>query len=517
MQSIENIKKLGLKENRLFLVLVIWLLIGDIVIQFSPIIGIIIFLPFLTFLLFLYFFTLVLKKDLRGYPIWKAVVYFIISLPIMVILALILVILFLASIISYIFFTSWFILFGAYLVSKRLDENMHKSKVKTLSRGIEYFGGILLAFFLLGGFLGGTVILGMYIDFKANIFFLFVFIIVTVIILILLIVSTGYFFRKTFNAWLGPFLIVVALYTFFLALKIFLGLSSSGGSSSVYIQIALLVFDIGIIVYSISTILGSQAELLADKLKYFTISNILVWLIFSKAAYEFAVNFPYKDILGLPIPYIDYIVGIGSNLTLIRNIAVMGFFVLLLLFLGIYEIIKYGIDEKKKKEMVDVMESELSPELLKSKAFKELLRKEDFDQLNQLVTPEILDKLANIEKTYEFKRISLNKMLLRTMRADLLKEAVDKAVEEKADIEKPEEEQDKKKKKKKKKKEKDEVIEKIEVEIIKETDESIETEKPEETIKTEETKETEESSEIEQSDEVEEYKKKKKKGKKKEK
>lgn len=358
---IKNLHKLGEKENRLFLILVFWLIIGITIIQvgnmlidlYIVFIGILVLLPSLAFLFFLYLFTIISKKDIREFALWKVFILFIVTLPGLVFLALILAALFVFSIISYIFLTSWFILYGCYLIAKNLDERLHKRKYKAVTRSVSYFGGTLLALGLLVGVTTGTFILRTYVDISSDPILLINSLIVGVIILIFFIVGLIYLIRGIFPAFLGIFFILVVIYTFFLVFKVFLGLSGSGGSSSSTTQILLLVFDIFIIVYSVGTMLGSQAELLSDKLKYFSVDNILVFLIFSKTAYEFAANFPYNVLLGLQIPYIEYVVAVGSDLNLWKNIAVLAFFMLLLLIIGSYEIRKYAKLEKQKKKDID--------------------------------------------------------------------------------------------------------------------------------------------------------------------
>ncbi|MFX1494406.1 MAG: hypothetical protein ACFFBZ_09015, partial [Promethearchaeota archaeon] len=80
MEFIDNLKKLGLKENRKYLILVIWLLIditliqipiqikiqiGAIEVELWDLIGVVIFLPFLTFLMFLFLLSMFFKKDIK--------------------------------------------------------------------------------------------------------------------------------------------------------------------------------------------------------------------------------------------------------------------------------------------------------------------------------------------------------------------------------------------------------------------------------------------------------------------
>jgi len=363
MIIIDNLKLLGIKKNRLYLILVVWLLLGDIVITFSPIAGILIFLPFLAFVIYLFILALITKKDVREYSAMKLILLLILLVPIMVVMAIVLVILFAFSIISYVFMTSWFILYAIILTSKKVDNKLHELPLKPVTRSIEFFGGILVAGILLFLFYLAPTLDVQKIIFKTEVPALlnYVYIVVGVVLAGLAITCFVFIFKKSFNAWFGIFCIVAAIYTFFLALKIFLGLSDSGSTSETSFQmnIALLAIDLFILVYAISTLLGSQAELLAKQLKYFGIDTVFIWLLFSKASYEFVVNFPYKSLIdffnqGIASPFtffldiVDYLN--ADFISYLKNIAVLIFFLILLILLGFWEIRKYNRTMKKKKE-----------------------------------------------------------------------------------------------------------------------------------------------------------------------
>jgi hypothetical protein len=123
-------------------------------------------------------------------------------------------------------------------------------------------------------------------------------------------------------------------------------------------EIALLAADLFILVYAVSTLLGSKAEVLAKQLKYFGIDTIFIWLLFSKASYEFVVNFPYEELLSLFnlgenslfAPVLGIIDLLNADfINLLKNISVLAFFLLLLILLGFWEIRKYNRAEKKSK------------------------------------------------------------------------------------------------------------------------------------------------------------------------
>ena len=100
--------------------------------------------------------------------------------------------------------------------------------------------------------------------------------------------------------------------------------------------------------------MGSQAELLSKKLriKRIGVDSVLIWLVFSKVAYEFIHNYPFTIFSGFA--YID-ILGILDEdiINLSKNIGVLFFFIILLVTLGFYQIKKYNLNERKFKDKVD--------------------------------------------------------------------------------------------------------------------------------------------------------------------
>ncbi|MFW9946825.1 MAG: hypothetical protein ACFFDX_08355 [Candidatus Odinarchaeota archaeon] len=381
MEFIDNLKKLGLKENRKYLILVIWLLIditliqipiqikiqiGAIEVELWDLIGVVIFLPFLTFLMFLFLLSMFFKKDIKEVSSWKIIIIFLVTLPLMFFISVILVAIFAFSVFSYIFFSSWFILYGAYLISRNVDERLKRHNFRKITRSLTFFGGVIFSLFLLViMFVPALGILDIIYTFipelstypiiilGVRIFFIIVGLIIAAFAFLTLVGLT----RKSFNAWIGIFAILVVIYTYFLVVKVFIAVQSvgGGGSSTLITQILMIIIDIFIILYSISTLMGSQAELLSkrvfQKSTRISLDTILLWLVFSKVAYEFVHYFPYDWLQGLP--YIDFMAILNeSTVNLLRNIGIIIFFVGVLVILGLYEIRKYNINEKKF--MVDI-------------------------------------------------------------------------------------------------------------------------------------------------------------------
>ncbi|MFX0148442.1 MAG: hypothetical protein ACFE8E_11945 [Candidatus Hodarchaeota archaeon] len=374
MEFIDNLKKLGLKENRKYLILVIWLLIdiiliqipvqitiqiGSIQVELWDLIGVVLFLPFLTFLLFLYLLSLFYKKDIKEVPSWKVVLIFILTLPLMFGIAVILVALFAFAIFSYFFFSSWFILYGAYLIAKNVDNRLKRHNNRKITRSLTFSGGVIFSLFLLVIFfvpaLGILDIIYTFIPELAlysglNLGVRILFIIVGVTIIGFAFLCLVFLSRKIFNAWIGIFSVLVVIYTYYLVAKLFIAVNSvgTGGSSPIFTQIVMIILDVLIILYSISTLMGSQAELLSKRLKpkRFGLDTVLMWLVFSKVAYEFIHYFPYDWLRGFP--YIDFIAILNENIiNILRNVFVIIFFISILVFLGLYEIKKYNNNERK--------------------------------------------------------------------------------------------------------------------------------------------------------------------------
>ncbi|MFX0076850.1 MAG: hypothetical protein ACFE96_15505 [Candidatus Hermodarchaeota archaeon] len=374
MDTIENLKKLGLKENRKYLILVIWLLVNITIIQLPfgitiqvfgvemdllDLLGVVTYVPFLTFLVFTFLYSLVAKKDVKEIASWKVLLTFFLTLPLMFFLIPIMVGIFLFSIFSYIFFTSWFILYGGYLSSKRLDDNLKRRVHSSFYRIVQFFGGSTLAVVLLVGYLLGSQTIGDLVGLTLTQAVYdtlnYVVIFIGIVILLFIIVGIVFMFKKIFNAWLGMFSLMVVIYTFYLIVKIFLALRSTGGEdTSVITQVIMLVLDLLILLYSVSTLMGSQAELLSKKIgiKRIGVDSVLIWLVFSKVAYEFVHNYPFT--LFSEFAYIDYIDILDEAIiNLSKNIGVLFFFLILLVALGFYQIRKYNLNERKFKDKVD--------------------------------------------------------------------------------------------------------------------------------------------------------------------
>lgn len=315
------------KKNRIFFWIVIWLLIGVFLSAFFLNWGIIVLTVLIGLcatLFVLSIFTLNLRK--MSYVIF----FILIIITILLSLTLIIfnkIILFMsyAAVISYVLITAIFSLYGCYSGGKKIDEYIYKkfpSPINHIIRLIEFLGGIflgLLIVYLTFIFTGGQLVL---------ITWIFAFTIVGLAAFgIFLLLITG-----KFNAWLGTFSIYGGLYFCYLVVVFLFGISLYQGlGTNPILTWVFIVADILILLYVIERLMGERAELLSKKLKSIKAETILMWLIFSKAAYELAII-------------------LDPNWTSFRNQWVLYIFVTLVGLVGIYGLIKYKKYRKRTRK-----------------------------------------------------------------------------------------------------------------------------------------------------------------------
>jgi len=146
-----------------------------------------------------------------------------------------------------------------------------------------------------------------------------------------------------FNAWLGLFVLFSSLYGAVLMVNAFLGGEVSNVSpilDNPITYIILFIFDVFLILYTISCLIGSKAEIILD-LKIFKPikpDGILIFLILCKVAYEFGTYYLADNEV------------IGVNAVLLKNVAVFFLFLPLFLIMGLAGILQYGKIKKERKD-----------------------------------------------------------------------------------------------------------------------------------------------------------------------
>jgi len=354
-------------------------------------------------------------------------------------ISILLIILFAISIITYFFFTSWFIIYACYLVGKEIDTKLHKiPKTRPFLRTLIFFGGLAVSLILLYLFIIAPSLLDLSVLTETSIVFPWylngVYILIGGILVGLAILCIVYKFKKSFPGWFGTFAILVSIYTLFLVMKIYLGIvdTKENNIAPILAYIVMIIPDMFIIFYSLSTLMGSQAESLSKSFKRFGLDTVIIWLILSKVTYEFIHYFPYEVFEQVNIPWIYVLSSLDNDaINLVKNIAVLAFFILLLLVISMYEIRKYAREEHKKKEIIDLVTQELTvtnPDLLETKEIHNILYAQgDFNKMEEYVSPDVFEKIYEIEHTYESKRLKIEKRFLNILE-DKPKKANDDAI-----------------------------------------------------------------------------------------
>ena len=278
-----GLKKLFQKRYRIFLIIVIWLLIGIIVAAFRFGLGLFILTPLIPLCIVLCAVSIFI--DLRDMHLLMFIIVIIITAFLIffffIFSGVIIPLLFEISIISYIIITAIFTLYAVYEGSRNLDEFIYTrfpSPTHHIMRIVEFVGGIAL---------GLLIIWGIYTLTGSQLYLMTWIVIITILVLAgiaVLLILTG-----RFNAWLGTFSFYAGLYFAFLVVAFLIGpdLLERGGAYPTLIVYLFIIFDILILIYVVGVLVGERAEIISKKIKIGA-DTILMWLIFSKASYELA-------------------------------------------------------------------------------------------------------------------------------------------------------------------------------------------------------------------------------------
>lgn len=265
--------------------------------------------------------------------------YLILAIPVIIVFAVLAVyvflILFVLSILSYVFITSLFTMTGCYHKGVEWDDKLATwpKPFSTGARFGEYIGGVLFAGLIIL-ISAATGAIWAFASEEIQDLMGIIPLIIGLSILGLAIFGGIWILMGRLNAWLGTFSLWVSIYTFYLMFKAFYSLSSTGVGGTEYpleIQIALYVFDLILILSTIGS-LFKKADKISDLLKIIKADAIIIWLIFAKAAYEFADTLEGLDV---------------SN---IKAVGVFILFVPLFVLIGLRGIFKYGGVKKRRKE-----------------------------------------------------------------------------------------------------------------------------------------------------------------------
>ena len=258
---------------------------------------------------------------------------FIIAIIFALIMIQLYVIIFFLAILSYIFITAVFYMYSSYRYGVDWDDKIYEIKkpFNNILRWVIFLGCTLIAIFIM--LRAASIGLSIQQSGQITVELAWIGSAFVILIIFLAIIGVLTLFAGKLNAWLGIFFLWVVLYTIYLMIYAYNAFSSNvETTTSIGLQLIMYILDVLLILYTITTIIGEKTEILSEKFKFIKPDAILMWLIFSKAAYEFAKG-------GLPTG-------------IIRTTAIVQFllFLPLLFIAGLYGIISYS-RKKKKREL----------------------------------------------------------------------------------------------------------------------------------------------------------------------
>ncbi|MFO8020621.1 MAG: zinc ribbon domain-containing protein [Promethearchaeia archaeon] len=334
-----GLKTLKEEENRIFLVLVIWLITGFTVIQFSQGWGIILFAPLLFLCVILFTVAFILRKNVKDMGGKSILKYILISIPFIILFSSLMAYLFIfmviISILSYIFIVAVFSMNSLYQKSIKFDEKLYNwpTPINFIARSAVFGGGLLISVVLMLFFAGAGTIMPLAVKEMPNFFSVIPWLMIGVFLL-LATITFIFLLKGKYNAWIGVFFVWISLFAFYLLFKTVYSVTSAGGESTygLPIQIALYIFDLFLVLFTLGKLIGDQADIVSKKTKYLNSDAILIWLIFSKATYEFLNAFE------------------GTGVSVLKSVGSFALFVPLFLYMGLRGIYKYSEIKKRRKK-----------------------------------------------------------------------------------------------------------------------------------------------------------------------
>ena len=343
-----DLKKLKEREYLPYLFLTVWLCVGITLFQIRYVVpgfaqrfvppgaGFIVFLPLLGICLVLFIISSIFRikiKELSGIKIFLIfVISIIIAIPLVFITRGIVNNIFRIALFSYVFISFVFSVYECYHLGLEIDEKIYnmEGKMKHFYRYLLYFGGTLISILIMIQVIRMRKFwatrsenLASFIIFFAN----------TIILAILVLAAIGllFLFSGRLNAWMGLFFIWSAIFALYLMIRALYAMGPPKDHPyHLSIRVALFVFEVLFILYTVGTLIGKRSEMISEKVKIFRSDSIIFFLLFTKAAYEYADD-------GLQ----------GTNVDILSSIIGFYIFIPLLIIAALYGMLSYG---KPKKE-----------------------------------------------------------------------------------------------------------------------------------------------------------------------
>ncbi|MFX0140209.1 MAG: zinc-ribbon domain-containing protein [Candidatus Hodarchaeota archaeon] len=295
----KNLKILLEKENRAYLILAIWLLVGYTVFEFITygFFGMVVLL-LLVITCFLYFLlTLISKQKLSQKPILFLLICALISYPVALLLLflgfvgiVILGIFFMIGVVFWIFSTALFTMQNCYNKTIEWD-----NKIKNWVTPVNYI--IRIGLFLVGAYIS-LVILAQFTRFALylinepshyyELIIMFVYLSMWFTVIILFLVGLFAIFFKRINLWLGLFFIFIVVYAISIMIDV-IQWEMAGSANYVPLQIGQYFYKLYLLLSSISLLISKRFDNISKKIKIRP-ETIIILLLFSLGMFELGMG-----------------------------------------------------------------------------------------------------------------------------------------------------------------------------------------------------------------------------------
>jgi len=334
----KDLKILAEKEKRAYLILTIWLLIGYSFLQFDPanLIGSNLLFFLLNTCLLYFIFNLLIKNKIDQHPLLYLLLCLALTFPLNILIInyglLVIVIFFVIATYFWLFATSIFVMDNCYEKSIHWDNRIKnwRKPYNHILRISLFVGGALLATELL--YLISRIALNVKDPSYSYVLVInYVYLNMWFVIWVLFIIGIFLIIFKKFNLWLGIFFLFITFY----AITIFIAaVQVEYGPESVTLPFLIIqyIFNIFLLLSSTVKLLGKRAEILRKRLKPIYTDILLIWLIYSMAAFQFGKSIVGKAVIQFELYFTALI------------------FPYLALLFGIYAIVRHSKKPKKKEE-----------------------------------------------------------------------------------------------------------------------------------------------------------------------
>ncbi|MFX0140208.1 MAG: hypothetical protein ACFFDN_41595 [Candidatus Hodarchaeota archaeon] len=279
---------------------------------------------------------MLIKNKIDQHPLLFLLLSLFLSLPLNILIInyglLVIVILIIIATYFWLFATAIFVMDNCYEKSLQWDNTFKdlRKPFNNILRVSLFIGGALLATGLL--YLVSSIALDVKDpSYSYELIINYLYLNISFMIWILFIVGLILVIFKKINFWLGIFFLFISFYAIYIIIIL---VQVEFGSEIVTLPFLIIqyIFNIFLLLSSTVKLIGKRAELLKKKIRFINTDVLLIWLIYSMAAFQFG-----KSTMG------TIVIQFGLMFTAL-------IFPDLALLFGIYAIVRHSKKPKKKEE-----------------------------------------------------------------------------------------------------------------------------------------------------------------------